>query len=87
VIIAIEYMKKPENQDALHCAMHPSFDDAMRRFLLAYHAGVSVAGLPGKERRNDLEGLSWQPVCARGWAAVGHGSVPSGMILRLELES
>jgi hypothetical protein len=43
--------------------MHsPSFDRAVKRFLLAYHEGVSIAGLPGKERRNDLEELSWQAV-------------------------
>jgi hypothetical protein len=58
VIIATDYMKKPRNQDALHCAMHPSFDHAVKRFLLAYHVGVSVACLPGEERRNDLEELS-----------------------------
>jgi hypothetical protein len=54
VIIAIQYMKKTENQDALHCATHPRFDDAVKRFLFAYHAGVWVAGLAGRERRNDL---------------------------------
>jgi hypothetical protein len=67
VIIATEYIKKPKNQDALHRAMHPSFDHTAKWFLLVYHAGVSVAGLLGNERRNDLEELSWQPVCARGW--------------------
>jgi hypothetical protein len=66
---------KPENQDALHCAMHLSFDYTVKRFLLAYHAGVSVGGLAGKERRNDLEELSWQAVRARGWVATALGSV------------
>jgi hypothetical protein len=43
--------------------MHsPGFGHAVKGFLLAYHAGVSIAALPGKERRNDLEEISWQAV-------------------------
>jgi hypothetical protein len=52
-------LPKQENQGDIHSDMHPSFDHAVKRFLLGYHAGVSVAGLPCKDRRNDLEELSW----------------------------
>jgi len=41
---------------------HPDsspFDRAVKEFILAYRQGVLIAGLPGKARRADLEGLAW----------------------------
>ena len=35
------------------------FDRAVKRFILAYQMPVGVAGLPAKEKRDELEELSW----------------------------
>jgi len=71
---------------ALHGAMRPSFDYAAKRFLPACDAGVSVADLPRKERRNDPEELGWQTVRVRGWPATAPASVQSRMVLSVESE-
>jgi hypothetical protein len=55
-------LKKEGKSGVSHSDLHTNFDRAIKLFILAYHAGVSIAGLPGKERRNNLEELSWQPV-------------------------
>ena len=48
---------------ALHSALHPGFDRAVKRFILfCQMPAVGIAGLPGKERRNELEGLGWTAV-------------------------
>lgn len=62
ILVAHLSLPKRENQGAMHGAMHPSFDRAVKRFILAYHTGVFAAGVPRKERRNELEGLSWLAV-------------------------
>ena len=44
-----------------HSDLH-NFDRAIKRFMLTYQMPVAVAGLPAKEKRNDLEKLSWEAV-------------------------
>jgi hypothetical protein len=36
-----------------------NFDRAVKRFMLTYQMPVGVAGLPAKEKRDELEELSW----------------------------
>jgi hypothetical protein len=62
ILVAHLSLGRRQNQGVSHPVSHPSFDHAVKRFLLAYHMSISVAGLPGKERRNNLEGLSWAAV-------------------------
>ena len=62
ILVAHLSLQKRENQGVVHSVTHSSFDRAVKRFILACLTGVSVAGLPGKERRNELEGLSWAAV-------------------------
>ena len=42
-----------------HCVAHRNFDRAVKRFMLAYQMPVGIAGLPAKEKRDELEELSW----------------------------
>jgi hypothetical protein len=39
--------------------LHTNFDRAIKRFMLTYQMPVGIAGLPAKERRDELEELSW----------------------------
>lgn len=45
-LVAHLSLQKREDQSALHSALHPSFDRAAKRFILAYRMPVRVAGLP-----------------------------------------
>jgi len=58
-VVVASLIEKEEKSGVSHSDLH-NFDRAIERFILAYHAGVSIAGLSGKERRSDLEELSWQ---------------------------
>jgi hypothetical protein len=51
--------EQAENMGVGHPDLSP-FDRAVKEYILAYRQGVLVAGLPGKARRGDLEGLAWQ---------------------------
>ena len=39
--------------------LHHNLDRAVKRFMLTYQMPVGVAGLPAKEKRDELEELSW----------------------------
>lgn len=39
--------------------LHHNFDRAVKRFILTYQMPVAIAGLPAKEKRDELEELSW----------------------------
>jgi hypothetical protein len=42
---------------------HPSFwsfDRAIKRFIVTVQSSVVIAGLPARQRRDELEGLSWE---------------------------
>ena len=47
-----------KNMGVSRPSFHP-FDRAVKRFILTAQ-GTTIAGLPGKERRFELEELSWQ---------------------------
>jgi len=42
--------------------IHRNFDRAVKRFMLTYQMPVGIAGLPAKEKRDQLEELSWAGV-------------------------
>jgi hypothetical protein len=48
-----------KNVGVLHPRFWP-FDRAVKRFIVAVQADIGIAGLPGKQRRDELEGLSWE---------------------------
>jgi hypothetical protein len=51
-----------ENLGVRRSVLHRSFDRAVKRFMLAYQMPVAIAGLPAKEKRDELEELSWAAV-------------------------
>jgi len=54
----VEQEVQAENKGVTHPSFRP-LDRAVKRFILAVQ-GTMIAGLPGKERRFELEELSWE---------------------------
>jgi hypothetical protein len=54
-VVVVSLIEKEEKSGVSHSDLHTNFDRAIKRFILAYHAGVSIVGLRGKERRDGLE--------------------------------
>jgi hypothetical protein len=48
-----------QNMGVPRSVLHTNFDRAIKRFMLTYQMPVGIAGLPAKERRDELEELSW----------------------------
>jgi hypothetical protein len=60
--ILTEYLERQaENMGVKHPRFWP-FDRAVKRYIIAAEADIGIAGLPGKQRRDELEGLSWKAV-------------------------
>ena len=51
--------RREENSGVARSGLHKNFDRAVKRFILTYQMPVGAAGLPAKERRDELEELSW----------------------------
>ena len=51
-----------ENAGVRRSVLHTNFDRAVKRFILTYQMPVGVAGLPAKEKRDELEELSWAAI-------------------------
>jgi len=51
--------RRGENSGVARSGLHKNFDRAVKRFMLTYQMPVGVAGLPAKEKRDQLEELSW----------------------------
>jgi hypothetical protein len=60
-VVVASLIEKEEKSGVSHSDLH-NFDRAIKRLILAYQMPVGVAGLPAKEKRNELEKLSWQAV-------------------------
>jgi hypothetical protein len=59
-MVAASLIEKEEKSGVSHSDLHTNSDRAIKRFMLTYQMPVGVAGLPAKEKRDDLEKLSWQ---------------------------
>jgi hypothetical protein len=65
MLVAHFSFQRGENQGVTHTVTHPpsfDLDHAVKQFILACYRAVSTAGLPGKERRNDLAHPTWRAV-------------------------
>jgi hypothetical protein len=51
--------RRGENSGVARSGLHKNFDRAVKRFMLTYQMPVGIAGLPAKEKRDELEELSW----------------------------
>jgi predicted DNA-binding protein (UPF0251 family) len=61
-LVIASLTKRGENMGVSRSVIHRSFDRAVKRFMLAYQMPVGIAGLPAKEKRDELEELSWAAV-------------------------
>ena len=59
LIMAFAWGGRQENLGVGRTVLHRNFDRAVKRFMLTYQMPVGVAGLPAKEKRDELEELSW----------------------------
>lgn len=58
--ILTEYLERQaENMGVKHPSFS-SFDRAVKRFIITVQSNVAIAGLPARQRRDELEGLSWE---------------------------
>ena len=62
LIMAFAWAGREENLGVRRTVLHRSLDRAIKNFILAYQMPVGVAGLPAKEKWDELEELSWQAV-------------------------
>ena len=58
-LVIANLTQRGENVGVRRSVLHKNFDRAIKRFMLAYQMPVGVAGLPAKEKRDQLEELSW----------------------------
>lgn len=58
-LVIAKLAQRGENMGLPRSVAHKQFDRAVKRFILAYQMPVGVAGLPAKEKRDELEELSW----------------------------
>lgn len=56
-LVIANLTQRGENSGVARSGLHKNFDCAIKRFMLTYQMPVGVAGLPAKERRDELEGL------------------------------
>jgi hypothetical protein len=59
LIMAFAWGGKGENLGVPRTVAHRNFDRAVKSFMLTYQMPVGIAGLPAKEKRDELEELSW----------------------------
>ena len=57
-MVAASLIEKEEKSGVSHSDLHTNFERTIKRFMLTYQMPVGIAGLPAKEKRNDLEKLS-----------------------------
>lgn len=58
-LVIANLTQRGENSGVARSGLHKKFDRAIKRFILTYQMPVGVAGLPAKEKRDELEELSW----------------------------
>jgi hypothetical protein len=58
-LVVIKLTERGENTQVRRSVLHSNFDRAIKRFILTYQMPVGVAGLPAREKRDELEELSW----------------------------
>jgi len=58
-LVIASLTKRGENMGVSRSVIHRNFDRAVKRFMLTYQMPVGIAGLPAKEKRDQLEELSW----------------------------
>jgi hypothetical protein len=56
-VVVASLIENEEKSGVSHSDLH-NFDRAIKRFMLTYQMPVGVAGLPAKEKRDELEDLS-----------------------------
>jgi hypothetical protein len=58
-LVIANLAQRGENMGVPRSVAHRDFDRAVKRFILTYHMPIGIAGLPAKEKRDQLEELSW----------------------------
>ena len=58
-IILTEYLERQAEDMGVKHPIFVPFDRAVKRFIIAAESNVGIAGLPGRQRRDELESLSW----------------------------
>jgi hypothetical protein len=57
-LVIVNLTQRGESASVRRSVLH-NFDRAVKRFMLTYQLPVGIAGLPAKEKRDELEELSW----------------------------
>jgi len=58
-LVIVNLKQRGGNTAVRRSVLHTNFDRAIKRFMLTYQMSVGVAGLTAKEKRDELEELSW----------------------------
>jgi hypothetical protein len=58
-LVIAKLTQRAENAGVPRSVAYMNFDRAVKRFMLTYQMPVGIAGLPAKEKRDELEELSW----------------------------
>lgn len=61
-LVIVNLTQRGEDTCVRRSVLHTNFDRAVKRFMLTYQMPVGAAGLPAKEKRDELDEFTWAAV-------------------------